>query len=609
VAIDTTFDLQPETDPTATETDTPNDDQTTPNAPTTPSTDRPAAQPVSHTPGGLPAIPLAIITANTTIAGLSAAALTGGPGLAVAAGVVVAAVAGGVAARGSNRKAKDRKTPARQQPATTNHSGSGSRSSGGTSTGSFGATGARRGGAGSAAGRGTAAASRRSALGSTGVSNRPARPTGSGQHANGRLNLKNAPSGARGATLPRQTPAAGKSPATGKTLTSKAAGRAGAGPRSGKVLGGSSQTGQRTGTNKGDSRHGKTPTNTPKTARKTSGALGSIKALRAAKKDQAPTRAALRKQTAADRAHHANTKAADRNTRHQARMDRLAKKGKAARIAAKALDRAHRARNNAKQAARDSRNARLESRIDKARGLRRRAAARIKMRRRLLNSALRYWARRLLNAGLITPIGFLGCLTTPLGRRLGWLWLIQPGRRLRAHLDHRALRARVTRDKHTRKQHKKDLKHADNALSNTVPRAPRHHNAYDHFTGATVSEALKFLFDESASEMEAAAQAYEPGGMMHVLQTVEGMPAALQSIANTFAIVAEKSDEAWALEKEVGESLNDVFQILNKAVEAAEQVKEVFEAVHEHDINRIREPRVSAEAEKGWDVINNEDYA
>ncbi|MFJ6608213.1 hypothetical protein [Streptomyces lydicus] len=598
MAIDTTFDLQPETDPTATETDTPNDDQTTPSTPTTPATDRPAAQPISHTPGGLPAIPLAITTANTTIAGLSAAALTGGPGLAVAAGVMVAAVAGGVAARGSNRKTKAHKTPTRQ-PAGTNRSGSGSRSSSGTpSTGSLGASGSRRGGAGSAHSRGTAVGPRRSSLGSTGVSNRATRPTGSGQSANGRLNLKNAPAGARGATLPRQTSTTSKTP-TGST----AAGRAGARPKGGKVLGGSSQSGQRTGT--GASHGGKSPS----TPRKTGGALGSIKALRTAKKNNAPTRAALRKQTAADRARHADTKTADRNAKHQARMGRLAKKGKAARTAAKALDRAHRARNTAKQAARDSRNARLESRIDKARGMRRRAAATMKMRRRLLNSSLRYWGRRLLNAGLATPLGLLGCLTTPLGRRLGWLWLIQPGRRLRAHLDHLALRARVTRDKRTRKQHKKDLKHADNALSNTVPRAPRHHNAYDHFTGATVSEALKFLFDESASEMEAAAQAYEPGGMMHVLQTVEGMPAALQSIANTFAIVAEKSDEAWALEKEVGESLNDVFQILNKAVEAAEQVKEVFEAVHEHDINRIREPRVSAEAEKGWDVINNEDYA
>ncbi|MFI0220162.1 hypothetical protein [Streptomyces lydicus] len=124
-----------------------------------------------------------------------------------------------------------------------------------------------------------------------------------------------------------------------------------------------------------------------------------------------------------------------------------------------------------------------------------------------------------------------------------------------------------------------------------------------------MSEALQFLFDASASEMEAAAHTYEPRGMMHVLQTLEGMPAALQSIANTFAIVAEKSDDTWAMEPEVGEALNDVFQILNKAVDAAEQVKEVVEVVHEHDIRRIREPRVSAEAEKGWDLTNNEDYA
>ncbi|MFI1161381.1 hypothetical protein [Streptomyces sioyaensis] len=597
MALDTTFDLQPETDLPDHETDLPNDTQTDP-APATPDTDRPAAEPVSHTPGGLPAIPLAITTANSAIAGLSAAAITGGPIGVTAAGIALAAVTTGVAARSSHKK-KSRQAAASRStsPSRTSQGGTPART-GATAPNrpnrSTSPSAAGRGGA-SNAGRGGSSASGkagRSPMTSHGARTAGAAPRGGNR--SGGLNLQKAPG--RNAS-PRHT-GSGAVPGarTGGGLSKTPVRGNGAGK------GGTLRAGNTARKNPAGS-----TTKPTSSSAKGAGRLGAIKNLRKDAKSSAPTRAALRKQDTANRNRLADAKRNLKDAKHDARIGRLNKKGAAAQTLAKALDRAHKARRATADAARDRKAQKVASRLDRIRGMRRHAAARLRMRRRLATSALRYWGRRLLNASIAAPFGLLGILTTPLGRKLGWAWLIKPGSKLLARLNQRARNARAFRDHDIRAAHKTDTQRINDEIAGTVPRAPRHHNTYD--AGVTVSEALKFLFDESASEMEAAAQAYEPGGNMHVLQTIEGMPAAVQSFANTFAIIAEKSDESWAMEPEVGEALQDVFQMLSKAAEAAEVVKEVFEAVHAHDIARIRDPRGSAEAEKGWDVINNEDYA
>lgn len=595
MALDTTFDLQPETDLPDPEITV---DDTQPATNPAPTTDRPATEPISHTPGGLPAIPLAITTANTAIAGLSAAAIAGGPvTAAAAAGLTLAAVTAGVAARG-NRKKKSRAAA----PRSTSDGRSNNRSGGQGPSARTGSTGANRstspsarsGGA-SNAGRGSTAASGkagRSPL--TPANSRTPGAASRGGNRAGGLNLQKTPG--RG-TTPRQSASGSRPNARAAGGLSKTPVRGNGAGKGGTLLAGNTSRKNPTGSsNKPTSPSGKG-----------TGRLGAIKNLRKDTKSSAPTRAALRKQDTANRNRRAEAKRAFKDAKHEARIGRLNKKGAAARTLAKALDRAHKARRDLGDTARDRKEQKVASRLDRIRGMRRHAAARIRMRRRLAASALRYWGRRLLNAGIAAPFGLLGILTTPLGRKLGWAWLIKPGSKVLARLNLRARNARAFRDHDIRADHDADAQRINDEIAGIVPRAPRHHNTYD--PGVTVSEALKFLFDESASEMEAAAQAYEPGGNMHVLQTIEGMPAAVQSFANTFAIIAEKSDESWAMEPEVGEALNDVFQILSKAVDAAEVVKEVFEAVHAPDIARIREPRKSVEAEKGWDVINNEDYA
>ena len=112
-----------------------------------------------------------------------------------------------------------------------------------------------------------------------------------------------------------------------------------------------------------------------------------------------------------------------------------------------------------------------------------------------------------------------------------------------------------------------------------------------------------FLFEESASEMETAAQRYAPSGAMHVLATVEGFPEALTSIANTFRILAERCDSAFPVHPEVGQALADVHALLAQAAGAAEEVGVVFRRVHAEDIARHEDPRTN---EPMWDTTNND---
>ncbi|NEE48996.1 hypothetical protein G3M55_30900, partial [Streptomyces sp. SID8455] len=220
----------------------------------------------------------------------------------------------------------------------------------------------------------------------------------------------------------------------------------------------------------------------------------------------------------------------------------------------------------------------------------------------------RYAAKAAGVALLAAPVGLLGCLTTPLGRKLGWSWLMYPGRRLYRRLTVNAKHnhlARVADAKNTH-AHTTDPDSLDQPIAASVPRGPRRRTTPQGVPA--MSDALKFLFEESAADMEAAASAYEPGGMIHVYQTIQGMPAGIQSWANTFKILAEKSDESFPLDSSVGEALGDVFALLQKAASAAEEVQETFEKKHAHDLERLLDPRISLEAEKTWDAAANEDF-
>jgi hypothetical protein len=545
VSIDTSFDLQPTTP------DLTDDEQ---NIDATPSTDTPAPKPapkVEHTDGGLPAIPLLVITSNTAAAGLSAAAIAAGPLAAagIAAGTLVTAVA--VSAR-SRRKTKTAVRRAAPKPQAKK-----------TPTGG---------------GRGNVPAARRSG-GSTGS-------------RTGGL-------GAAKKTTPK--PSAGKASATKPSAGKASAAKASAAKK--PTAGGGAKR-----TSAGGSGAGK------------GGRVGQIKALRAAKKTEGKTRKQQREQATQTRRAlkdgRRGEKAALKNLKKQNGADAknspagTRKTGKAG-IGAALKKFASKKAAGARTKARTSKDQAVLSRGQRIKQARRNAKSHAAMVRKVVGAKARYGAKAAGAALLTAPAGLLGALTTPLGRKLGWSWLMHPGRRLYRRLTAKAkknLLARIADAKNTHAKNtspeSKDSTPAD-LIARAVPRGPRQNTIT--LGEPDMSEALKFHFDESAADMEAAAQAYEPGGMIHVYQTIQGMPAGIQSWANTFKILAEKSDESFPLEAEVGEALSEVFELLQKAASAAEDVQKTFETKHEHDLERLQSPRKSLEAEKGWDISSNED--
>ncbi|MCE7080711.1 hypothetical protein [Streptomyces sp. ST2-7A] len=532
----------------------------TPTTPETTTPTTPAASPkpeVRHTPGGLPAVPVAVNTANTLIGGLSAGAMTLGP-VAMAAsavGMTVVAAGSAVLARRAGRAGKGRRDP--------RYGSHGSRSGAGRS--------------GSVPGLRLGAANLRTGARSGGSNPRPGSGSGSGSGSGGRGGAGRLPgartgSGSVGLTKPKPG-SGGGSGASGRSGTSRSAG-AGSRPAA---------AGGRSG-----------------------GPVGAVRDLRRERRaaDAGRTRAERRRRQVAERRAVADARRASRRGHLASRLP-----GAGSRSGGGGLrGRVRRARHGALMASRRRRDAGHRMRVEKARRLLRTAAARRRMRRRLASSWLRYRARTLAAAALSLPVGALGLLTTPLGRRLGWPWLMYPGRRLYRVLAGGARAAHQGRIGAALDEARAMDTAAEREITERVPRAPHHHrqgvNSVSENTESTENSGPGFLFGEAASEMESAAQGYDPDGMMQVLSTVEAMPEALQSVANVFQILAERSDSEFPLEKEVGEALSEVYTHLMLAVNAAADVPTTFRNVHEQDIRRHEDPRNNAEHK--WDTTNNQ---
>ncbi|MFD0386511.1 hypothetical protein ACFQ2B_40660 [Streptomyces stramineus] len=230
--------------------------------------------------------------------------------------------------------------------------------------------------------------------------------------------------------------------------------------------------------------------------------------------------------------------------------------------------------------------------------------------RRLSASALRCYGRKLLAAAISIPFFAIGLITHPIGVRLGWRGLQYLGPRVYRRLANAADRARAERDRAIRGEYETAVEAAENddnhPVAAKVRRAPRHHANCMSTGGSTpmsTSAYPGFLFNESAADMEAAANAYDPDGMMHVHDTIQGFPDALESVANTFAILATKADSEFPLEPEVGAALDDIYKALQQAIDQAEEAFKVFCVVHEQDIKRHTDPRNNAEEK--WDTTNN----
>ncbi|WP_279632346.1 hypothetical protein [Streptomyces nigra] len=336
--------------------------------------------------------------------------------------------------------------------------------------------------------------------------------------------------------------------------------------------------------------------------------VGQVKALRAAQKAAAGSRAAQRAQTTNARRAVADAR---RNAKAQATRSNAGKRpGLTGQLMGAATRKARGARDAAiakQRARRDAKNGRT---IAGQRAQVRKAPARKAARQALRRSAARFHGRRLVAALLALPVGLLGCLTTAIGRKFGIRSLMHPGRRLYRRMVQAAGEQRASRDESTRKNLREQEAAADaqaeqdgtEAVGEQVERP-----AVD-VPASTIPEVSEgehvsgFRFEEAAEEMEQAANSYEPENAMEILAMVEGLPAALTSVANVMKILAERSDSEFPLEKEVADGFNDIFGALMSAVAVAEDMGPLFRQAHEQDIARHEDPRNGTEAEKGWNV-------
>ncbi|MGW6822064.1 hypothetical protein [Streptomyces sp. NPDC055005] len=522
---------------------------------------------VEHTEGGWPAVPIAFCGTNTTAGLVAAAALAGGPvGAAVA--VTSAAVLGAVAARRKANATKPKTAKAgakaKQSAVTARH-------------------------ASTPAGRGA---------------------------AGGRIPAQPRPSGRAGTTGPR-------------TGAGKATGRNGAGQsrhRAGTPTTATGRTSATSKTSPGTSTKGKgslLSRATTQADRLAGGRAGQVRALRAQSRDTKPSRAEARTAASQARRQVADarraTKAADRTARV------TAARGPAARTLAKGMSKAAAARDQAvgkTRAARDRSTADavasgrqgVRSAAHKARVAQLAAPAQKAARRALRRSALRFQARRAFAALLGGAMGVLGMVSTPLGRKLGWAWLMHPGRRLYRRLVGRACDERDLRDERTRadltdaeqaaeEEAAAELNEDDEQIGDRAARPTAHIPAPPTAEGAHgMSIGTGFNFVELAAEMEQTAQQYDPENAMEILDMVEGLPEALTSIANIMRILAERSDTEFPLDKAVADGFSDIYGTLNAAVAVAEDLGPAFHQAHEVDIARHLDPRNGPEAEKGWNV-------
>ncbi|MFD8714576.1 hypothetical protein ACFV07_29555 [Streptomyces anulatus] len=339
---------------------------------------------------------------------------------------------------------------------------------------------------------------------------------------------------------------------------------------------------------------------------KPGGRVGQVKALRDRARASSPSRAARRSETAGARRSVADAR---RNAKNTARTGSMKGKGALGRAVGKAAGRISAAKGAAVERSRKARDRKAAGTVASRRDAVRKAPARKAARKALRRSAMRFQGRRLLAAVLAGALGLVGLVSTPLGRRLGWAWLMYPGRRLYARLMRTAEEQRRLRDEIAIAALHEDEAAADaeaaedgTEISDTVERPQGPTPAAPTTTVIEGVIVSGFRFEEHAAEMESAAQQYDPEGAMEILAMIEGLPNALYSIANVMQILGERSDAEFPLEKDVAESFRDCFGAVMAAVAVAEEMGPIFRQVHEQDIARHEDPRNGVEAEKGWNV-------
>lgn len=112
-------------------------------------------------------------------------------------------------------------------------------------------------------------------------------------------------------------------------------------------------------------------------------------------------------------------------------------------------------------------------------------------------------------------------------------------------------------------------------------------------------------FIEAAAEMLGAALSYRPEGMMQVGNDFNRMPEAFRNIANAMQQMAQRAHDEDPIHPAILDQMQVVYQHLQSAAMAAEELGPAFRSLHAVDIARLQAPRVN---EAKWDVSANRDH-
>lgn len=119
--------------------------------------------------------------------------------------------------------------------------------------------------------------------------------------------------------------------------------------------------------------------------------------------------------------------------------------------------------------------------------------------------------------------------------------------------------------------------------------------------GATMSDSFNFV--SITEDLVHAAQSGDMDGALSLLQLAEQMPTVFANIANAFAVVASRTNDEMPIGPETRAAFEEVGGAVQRIVDAAEQVAPTMRREHEHDIERLENPRTN---EGAWDVVANQ---
>ncbi|MEU1128198.1 hypothetical protein ABZ371_32610, partial [Streptomyces sp. NPDC005899] len=117
----------------------------------------------------------------------------------------------------------------------------------------------------------------------------------------------------------------------------------------------------------------------------------------------------------------------------------------------------------------------------------------------------------------------------------------------------------------------------------------------DHFGGDCVS-----VFETETEAVREAYAAYEPPMMLAVAAEYWGLTEGIASVGEAVRQLAVNTADKYPADKRMADQVAQVYALLHRAAEAAQEVGPLFAKVHEHDLRRLEEPRPG---EHMWNIL------